>query len=98
MYVNQHEFFISQNRVLELNTIEGDQLWETLSDPNTSAPKAEPGLTALFDDIRTAMKRESHIIQVVFPNPSSVMQVFLQRVFAQNVGTAINSLLLWLTL
>ena len=91
MYVNQHDFFISKNRVLELNTVEGNQLWETLSDPDISPPKAEPGLTALFDDIRSTMKMESQIVQVVFPNPPSVMQVFLQRVFAQPVSNSAAS-------
>ena len=31
------------------------------------------------------MAQESQIVQAVFPNPPLVMQVFLQRVFAQSV-------------
>ena len=102
VYVNQHDFFISKNRVVDSNTVESNQLcvyftrtatavaeqysrWETLPDPDVSPPKAEPGLTALFDDIRETMKMESQIVQVVFPNPPAVMQVFLQRVFGPPV-------------
>lgn len=100
MYVNQHDFFISKNKVLDVNNVESTQLcviyhnthhhpdtfrWETLTDPDTSPPKTEPGLSALFDDIRTTVQMESQIVQVVFPNPPVVMQVFLQRVFAQPV-------------
>ena len=32
--------------------------------------------------------QEAQIVQAVFPNPSLVMQVFLQRVFAQSVGNS----------
>jgi hypothetical protein len=90
-YVNQHDFFISKNRVLDVSAVESNQLWETLTDPDVSPPKAEPGLTALFNDIRSTMKMESQIVQVVFPNPPAVMQVFLQRVFAQPVSPGSQS-------
>ncbi|KAH7105434.1 exocyst complex component Sec10, partial [Auriculariales sp. MPI-PUGE-AT-0066] len=93
MYVNQHDFFISKNRILDVNTVESNQLWETLPDPDVSPPKAEPGLTGLFDDIRETAKTESQIVQVVFPNPPAVMQVFLQRVFAQPIQQYIEQLL-----
>jgi len=39
----------------------------------------------LFGEIRATVARESQIVQAVFPNPPFVMQVFLQRVFAQSV-------------
>lgn len=73
--------------------VESNQLWETLPDPDVSPPKTEPGLAALFDDIRSTMKMESQIVQVVFPNPPSVMQVFLQRVFGQPIQQYIELLL-----
>ncbi|EJD53474.1 exocyst complex component Sec10 [Auricularia subglabra TFB-10046 SS5] len=93
IYVNQHDFFISKNRVVDSNTVESNQLWETLPDPDVSPPKTEPGLSALFEDIRSTMKMESQIVQVVFPNPPAVMQVFLQRVFGQPIQQYIEQLL-----
>lgn len=50
------------------------------------APKTEPKLAALFNEIRTTVDQEAQIIQAVFPQPAVVMQVFLQRVFAQVVS------------
>lgn len=41
---------------------------------------------ALFTEIRSTVGQEAQIVQAVFPNPSLVMQVFLQRVFAQSVS------------
>lgn len=59
--------------------------WESLPDPEARAPKAELGLSNLFDEIRITVGQEAQIITAVFPNPAVVMQVFLQRVFAQVV-------------
>lgn len=39
----------------------------------------------LFTEIRSTVETEAQIVKAVFPNPSVVMQVFLQRVFAQSV-------------
>lgn len=60
--------------------------WQNLSDPDAAAPTAEPGLYELFREIRATVGQEAQIVQAVFPNPAYVMQVFLQRVFAQSVG------------
>ncbi|KAG8682995.1 Exocyst complex component 5, partial [Ceratobasidium sp. 394] len=81
MYVNQHDFFISENRPQQPD--DASPLWQTLPDPYAPAPKKEPGLSAMFAQIRATVEQEAQIIQAVFPNPPIVMQVFLQRVFAQ---------------
>ncbi|KAF8515003.1 exocyst complex protein [Gautieria morchelliformis] len=93
IYVNQHDFFISRNRVQELSEVESGQLWEILPDPDSSPPKSEPGLSALFAEIRTTVAQEAQIVQAVFPNPPMVMQVFLQRVFAQSIQQYLELLL-----
>ena len=60
--------------------------WESLPDPDAPAPRAVSGLSLLYDEIRVTVDQEGRIITAVFPNPPVVMQVFLQRVFAQVVG------------
>lgn len=99
VYVNQHDFFI--NRVRESGGSNDDLYvaryflplclnifslsWEHLPDPDASVPETETSLSALFQEIRTTVGQEVQIVQAVFPNPPYVMQVFLQRVFAQSV-------------
>lgn len=61
--------------------------WDFIPDPDASPPKNERGLTDLFAEIRGTVDIEAHIVKAVFPNPPVVMQVFLQRVFAQSVST-----------
>jgi hypothetical protein len=60
--------------------------WKKLHDPDVPAPDKEPGLDALFDEIRLTVSQEAQIIQAVFPIKEEVMKVFLQRVFAQVVS------------
>ena len=59
--------------------------WDNLPDPDSTLPTTEAGLSDLFQEIRTTVGQEVQIVQAVFPNPPYVMQVFLQRVFAQSV-------------
>lgn len=56
-----------------------------MNDMDKPAPEREPGLDALFDEIRVTVSQEAQIIQAVFPEKEEVMKVFLQRVFAQVV-------------
>lgn len=46
----------------------------------------DTSLVKLYDEVRITARREAEIIIAVFPNPVIVMQVFLQRVFAQSVS------------
>lgn len=54
-------------------------------------PTTEFALEELFQEIRTTVGQEVQIVQAVFPNPAYVMQVFLQRVFAQSVRVVMRS-------
>ena len=42
-------------------------------------------LTRLYDEILQAVVNEWDVIYDVFPNASTVIQVFVQRIFAQSV-------------
>lgn len=58
---------------------------EKLPDPDVDPPGTEPGLANLCHEIRTIVDQEALIIGEVFPHPSIVVQVFLQRIFLQSV-------------
>ncbi|KAI6130355.1 exocyst complex component Sec10-domain-containing protein [Pisolithus croceorrhizus] len=90
VYVNQHDFFI--NKVKD-HVNESDEMWKAISNPDSSPPRTETGLVQLFAEIRATVAQESQIVQAVFPSPSLVMQVFLQRVFAQSIQQYVEQLL-----
>ncbi|THV08349.1 exocyst complex component Sec10 [Dendrothele bispora CBS 962.96] len=89
VYVNQHDFFINSENKQPEDTL----LWQTISNPDESPSKTEKGLTELFDEIRSTVDTEAQIVKAVFPNPPVVMQVFLQRVFAQSIQQHMEQLL-----
>lgn len=60
--------------------------WATIGDPDSPPPTSEPGMIALVREIKVTVSQEAQIVKAVFPNPIAVMQVFLQRVFAQVVS------------
>ncbi|KAG6877239.1 hypothetical protein C0992_010465 [Termitomyces sp. T32_za158] len=91
VYVNQHDFFI--NNVRTHKPVDDRVLWELLPDPDISPPKTEQGMADLFAEIRSTVETEAQIVKAVFPNPSVVMQVFLQRVFAQSIQQHMEQLL-----
>ncbi|EPQ59103.1 exocyst complex component Sec10 [Gloeophyllum trabeum ATCC 11539] len=91
VYVNQHDFFI--NRIRETTTSNDTILWQALPEPDSIPPKTESGLLELFAEIRTTVGQEAQIVQAVFPNPPYVMQVFLQRIFAQSIQQYVEQLL-----
>ncbi|KAF9006545.1 exocyst complex protein [Cyathus striatus] len=91
VYVNQHDFFI--NNVRDIKPEEDIVLWRLIPDPDASPPKSELGLTELFAEIRATVDTEAQIVKAVFPNPPMVMQVFLQRVFAQSIQQHMEQLL-----
>ncbi|KAK4049397.1 Exocyst complex component 5 [Microbotryomycetes sp. JL201] len=94
IYVNQHDFFISKERVQEAASgLVSGAIWESLPDPDAPAPKSEPGLANLYEEIRITVGQEAQIVTAVFPNPAVVMQVFLQRVFAQVIQAYIETLI-----
>nr|XP_019008637.1 exocyst complex component protein [Kwoniella pini CBS 10737]OCF47418.1 exocyst complex component protein [Kwoniella pini CBS 10737] len=96
IYVNQHDFFISKDRLLEEAVrLDTSPLysWTTIGDPDAPPPITEPGMEALLKEIRVTVSQEAQIVKAVFPNPSAVFQVFLQRVFAQVIQQHLESLL-----
>ena len=63
--------------------------WETLPDPDSLPPVRESGLASLCTAVRKTVGEEIKIVDAVFPNPSVVIQIFLQRIFAQSVSMGV---------
>ncbi|GMK57608.1 hypothetical protein CspeluHIS016_0404420 [Cutaneotrichosporon spelunceum] len=93
VYVNQHDFFIKRDLMLEeAGASNGTEFWRSIGDPDAPPPDSEPGLAVMFKSIRDTVSEEVQIVKAVFPNPSAVLQVFLQRTFAQVIQQHIETL------
>ncbi|CAG8660938.1 11228_t:CDS:2, partial [Paraglomus occultum] len=93
LYVNQHSFFIQKVNLTETHEFFDNKSWNDLANPEIAPPPLDKGLANLYQEIRETVKQEAEIINAVFPNPMGVMQVFLQRIFAQLIQSCLEHLL-----
>ncbi|KAJ1905563.1 Exocyst complex component 5, partial [Tieghemiomyces parasiticus] len=93
-YVNQHEFFM---KMAETQTAVADQTYQALTginDLQTAPPPVLDGeLSTFYRSISKMLRHEWTVISAVFPNALAVMQVLVQRVFAQSLQNYLENLL-----
>ncbi|KAI9001673.1 exocyst complex component Sec10-like protein [Gaertneriomyces semiglobifer] len=87
-YLNQHEFFINRAKVEDV-----ESPMESLPSPQGGWKTPDPTLMTLYEEIRRTCKTEWAVIRTVFPNATTVMQQFIQRIFAQSIQSHIEVLL-----
>jgi hypothetical protein len=85
MFVNQHDFFIVQEKLVDMSQMDDMEMWEQMADPESGTPKFEAVTQELVDEISTVTASQTDIVSKVFRNPVMVLKVFLQRIFAQRI-------------
>ncbi len=71
IYVNQHDFFISKDRVGEANSIELSDIWTHMADPDRPPPQSEPSLSALLTKFDRQSRSRRRSYPPCFPTHSS---------------------------
>ncbi|KAL3232705.1 Exocyst complex component SEC10 [Nakaseomyces bracarensis] len=89
-FINQHNFFIDSGEVIESNSMDtpflNDETKNSLMDPNYHGVIYSQGLVNMIDEIEEVVKNESKIVKRVFEDSAAyVIQLFIQRVFAQKI-------------
>ncbi|KTW29304.1 hypothetical protein T552_01259 [Pneumocystis carinii B80] len=96
-FVNQHDFFIAPKNLQEQGINKNDEIWKELSDPDINVSESDflmkSNFHSLIDLVRKTIKTEYNIIRTVFPNPSVVFQIFLQRIFAQSIQLRLEEII-----
>ncbi|ANB15472.1 Sec10p [Sugiyamaella lignohabitans] len=85
VFVNQHDFFIVQEKLVDTSRMNDDAMWVKMKDPQSDTIEFETLVQELMDEIKNGVASETEIITRVFPNPVMVFKVFLQRIFAQRI-------------
>ncbi|KAK9455201.1 exocyst complex component Sec10-like protein [Dipodascopsis uninucleata] len=93
MFVNQHDFFIMKEKLLQDSAVEDIEFWQKLADPDCENLPFDYSTKELLDDIGQTVKKETTIIRRVFSHPENVLRVFLQRLFAQSIQQRIELIL-----
>ncbi|KAK9479224.1 exocyst complex component Sec10-domain-containing protein [Lipomyces japonicus] len=94
IFVNQHDFFIVKEKLVHQRVFDDAEFWHRLADPDSALlPSLDNTTLSLLNEIRVTVKKESAIIKRVFPFPEKVLQVFIQRLFAQTIQQRVELLL-----
>lgn len=94
-FINQHAYFINTDEIgLDDQMKLDEQYQKKLTDQSNHMVVYEQSILTLLNDIESVIKNESKIVKGVFEERASyVMQLFIQRVFAQKIEPRIEVLL-----
>jgi hypothetical protein len=90
-FVNQHTFFLNTDS-LE-NAPVDEYIWEKLSDPANQELLHQSFCDDLFKEIKNVIHDETVVILEVFRDPITVLELFVQRIYAQQIQSRVESLL-----
>ncbi|KAJ9157477.1 Exocyst complex component sec10 [Pleurostoma richardsiae] len=93
MFVNQHQFFIDRDQLMNDEVTTDGEMWDQLADPDSDPPGVEPSLQALVDEVRMVLQEEAFIIKRAFPFYETVLVKFIQRVFQQSIQQRLEMVL-----
>ncbi|TQV95871.1 hypothetical protein V2A60_001041 [Cordyceps javanica] len=92
-FVNQHQFFIDRDQLMNDEVIADKDIWEPIADPDATPPSVEASLQSLIDEVKIVMQEESFIIKRAFPYYETVLIKFIQRVFQQSIQQRLEKVL-----
>ncbi|KAJ6788423.1 hypothetical protein PWT90_07347 [Aphanocladium album] len=92
-FVNQHQFFIDRDQLMNDEVISDKDIWEPIADPDATPPGVEASLQSLIDEVKIVMQEESFIIKRAFPYYETVLTKFIQRVFQQSIQQRLEKVL-----
>lgn len=93
MFVNQHDYFIVQENLVDDTSVMNDEMWTNMCDPDGDYSEFEDTLKKMATSMEDVIMQELQIIRKVFRNPVVILRVFLQRVFAQKIQLQIEAYL-----
>ncbi|KAJ2972305.1 hypothetical protein NQ176_g7232 [Zarea fungicola] len=92
-FVNQHQFFIDRDQLMNDEVVADKEIWEPTADPDATPPGVEASLQSLIDEVKIVMQEESFIIKRAFPYYETVLTKFIQRVFQQSIQQRLEKVL-----
>lgn len=93
MFVNQHDYFIVQEMLVDRSLLTNEDMWAKISDPDGDSAELENVIEVLVQEIQQVIVTEMEIIKKVFRNTVAILKVFLQRVFGQRIQLQVEDYL-----
>lgn len=95
-FINQHEYFIDTKQldVDESGILVDEDFKSKISDPDNHSLFYEKTMVERLESIENVIKNESKVVKVVFEERAQfVLQLFIQRIFAQKIESNVDLLL-----
>lgn len=89
-FVNQHSYFI--NADAPENAPLDETIWEKLSDPTNQELLHDSFCSDFLSEVKNVIHDETVVILDVFREPVTVLQLFVQRVYAQQIQNRVEAL------
>lgn len=90
-FINQHEYFVDTG---EEEPLFDESFKSKITDMNYHGICYDKSMVATLDEMESLIKNESKIVKKVFENRSAfVLQLFIQRIFAQKIEPRVGDLL-----
>lgn len=100
---NVVQTFVSKNDLLleadlpdseeEDSILDDEAAWVKLADPNFVGIIKDVPTEALLDRLKVSIKTQARIVKQVFDEPVPVLEIFIQRMFAQMIQNKVSTLL-----
>lgn len=93
-FVSKNEFFEEEElQDLGKSLLDDESAWVSLSDVNYSEQIKDEEIYNLLNQLKVTIKGQARIVSQVFHNPTPVLRIFIQRVYAQLIQNKVSNLL-----
>ncbi|CAH6718205.1 exocyst complex component Sec10p [[Candida] jaroonii] len=93
-FVSKNEFFEEEElQDLGKSLLDDESAWPVLSDVNSSEHIKDEEIYNLLNQLKVTIKGQARIVSQVFQNPTPVLRIFIQRVYAQLIQNKVSNLL-----
>lgn len=96
LFLNKHDLISEAGIPEETPLLENEAAWIRISDPNYSGEIRDEATEASLNKLKMSVKAQARIVQQVFENPTPVLKIFIQRLYAQIIQNNVSSLLQYL--
>lgn len=93
-FVSKNEFFEEEElQDLGKSLIDDKHIWLELSDAKVDVNITDEEIDNLLNQLKVTIKGQARIVSQVFENPTPVLRIFIQRVYAQLIQNKVTILL-----
>lgn len=98
--VNVIQTFVSKSDFLneidvdnEPSILDDEKFWVHLNDTNNENLVKDDNMESLLNQLKFSIKGQARIVSQVFNNPTRVLKLFIQRIYAQSIQSKVNTAL-----